>query len=54
MNPGAKDAVVAAGTEAGEANEWIHADDDRVIAHAKLLASGESQETKFKGQIAGI
>jgi azurin len=54
VQPGTKDAVAAAGLEAGEANSWIQPDDDRVIAHTKLLAPGESEEIKFTGQIAGI
>lgn len=54
VQPGAKDAVAAAGAEAGEANSWIQPDDDRVLAHTKLLAPGESEEVKFKGQIAGV
>jgi len=54
VKPGTKDAVVAAGAEAGAANGWIQPDDDRVIAHTKLLDPGESDAIKFKGQIAGI
>ena len=54
VKPGTKDAVVAAGAEAGAANGWIQPDDDRIIAHTKLLNPGESDEIKFKGQIAGI
>ena len=54
VKPGEKDAVVAAGAEAGAANSWIQPDDDRVIAHTGLLDPGESGEIKFKGQIAGI
>ncbi|MAZ62740.1 MAG: hypothetical protein CL895_00585 [Dehalococcoidia bacterium] len=53
VQPGTKDAV-AAGVEAGEANSWVKPDDDRVIAHTKLLGPGESEEIKFTGQIAGI
>ena len=54
VKPGEKDAVVAAGAEAGAANGWIQPDDDRVIAHTDLLDPGESGEIKFKGQIGGI
>ena len=54
VQPGTKDAVAAAGVEAGEANSWVKPDDDRVIAHPKLLGPGESEEIKFTGQIAGI
>ena len=54
VQPGTKDAVAAAGVEAGEANSWVKPDDDRVIAHTKLLGPGESEEIKFTGQIAGI
>ena len=54
VKPGTKDAVVAAGAEAGAANGWIQPDDDRIIAHTKLLNPGESDEIKFKGPIAGI
>ncbi len=54
VKPGEKDAVVAAGAEAGAANSWIQPDDDRVIAHTDLLDPGESGDIKFKGQIAGI
>ena len=53
VQPGTKDAD-AAGVEAGEANSWVKPDDDRVIAHTKLLGPGESEEIKFTGQIAGI
>ena len=53
VQPGTKDAVAAAGVEAG-ANSWVKPDDDRVIAHTKLLGPGESEEIKFTGQIAGI
>ena len=51
---GTKDAVVADGAAAGEANNWVQPDDDRVIAHTRLLNPGESEELKFKGQIAGF
>ena len=54
VQPGTKDAVAAAGVEAGEANSWVKPDDDRVIAHTKLLGQGESEEIKFTGQIARI
>ena len=54
VKPGEKDAVVAAGAEAGAANGWIQPDDDRVIAHTDLLDPGESGEIRFKGQIGGI
>ena len=53
VQPGAKDAA-AAGVEAREANPWVKPDDDRVIAHTKLLGPGESDEIKFTGQIVGI
>ena len=52
--PGTKDAVAAADVEAREANSWVKPDDDRVIAHTKLLSPGESEEIKFTGQIAGV
>ena len=54
VQPGTKDAAAAAGVEVGEANSWVKPDDDRVLAHAKLLGPGESEESKFTGQIAGI
>ena len=54
VKPGEKDAVVAAGAEAGAANGRIQPDGDRVIAHTDLLDPGESREIKFKGQIGGI
>ena len=54
VQPGTKDAVAAADVEAREANSWVKPDDDRVIAHTKLLSPGESEEIKFTGQIAGI
>ena len=53
VQPGTKHAA-AAGVEAGEANSWVKPDDDRVIAHTKLLSPGESEEIKFTGQIAEI
>ena len=54
VQPGTKDAVAAAGVEAGEANSWVKSDDDQVIDHTKLLGPGESEEIKFTGQVSGI
>ena len=55
VQPGTKDVVVAAaGVEAREANSWVKPNDDRVIAHTKLLGPGELEEIKFTGQIAEI
>ena len=54
VKPGTKDAVAAAGVEAGADNSWIQPDDERIIAHTKLLNPGESDSIKFTGQVAGI
>ena len=55
LKPGAnKDEVAAAGAQAGPENSYIKPGDDRVIARTGLLGPGESEEVRFKGQIAGI
>ena len=48
-----KAGVVADGTGAGPANDWIKPDDSRVIAHTKLVGPGESQELRFPAPPAG-
>lgn len=53
VKPGTKDEVASAGLAAGPENSYIPPDDDRVLAHTGLLGPGESEEIKFKGQIAG-
>jgi azurin len=47
------DAVAADGIAAGEAADYIKAEDKRVIAHTKLVAAGESAEVAFDAPAAG-
>ena len=47
VQSGTKDAVAADGTLAGPANDWIPPDDERVIAHTKLLDPGQTEEIRF-------
>ena len=42
-----KAGVVADGTAAGPANDWLKPGDPRVIAHTKLLSAGETGEVRF-------
>ena len=49
-----KAGVVADGTPAGPANDWIKQDDTRVIANTKLLDPGETEEIRFTAPEAGV
>ena len=42
-----KDGVLADGQTAGEANNYVKAGDERVIAHTKLLSGGEQDSVTF-------
>ena len=42
-----KDGVLADGQTAGEANNYVKAGDERVIAHTKLLNGGEQDSVTF-------
>ena len=45
--------MAAAGTTAGPANNWIPPDDNRVIAHTRLLDPGETGEVRFAAPPVG-
>ena len=47
VRPGTKDAVATDGSSAGPTNDWIPPNDERVLAHTRLLDPGESAEIKF-------
>ena len=47
VQDGTKDAVAAAGITAGVDNDWIPTNDDRVLAHTRLLDPTETEEIKF-------
>lgn len=51
--PGTADAVEADGIAAGEANNYIKPNDDRVIAHTKLAKGGETVSVTFDAPAAG-
>ena len=42
-----KDGILADGQTAGEANNYVKAGDERVIAHTKLLSGGEQDSVTF-------
>ena len=42
-----KDGILADGQAAGEANNYVKAGDERVIAHTKLLSGGEQDSVTF-------
>lgn len=42
-----KDGVLADGQTAGEANNYVKAGDERVVAHTKLLSGGEQDSVTF-------
>jgi len=54
VEPGTKDAVSAAATAAGAANDWVPPGDPRVIANTKLLDAGASGEVTFAAPAPGI
>lgn len=51
--PGAAEGVEGDGIAAGEANNYIKPNDDRVIAHTKLIKGGESETITFDAPAAG-
>ena len=53
VEAGSKDQVASAGLRAGADNGWIPQGDDRVLAHTKLLAPGESEEIRFAAPAVG-
>lgn len=54
VKPGTEQGVEADGIAAGEANGYLKANDDRVIAHTKLLKGGESETVSFDAPAAGV
>jgi azurin len=50
VKPGAQDQVSAEAPPAGKAKDYIP-DDPNILAHTKLLKSGQSQTIKFKAPI---
>lgn len=53
VNAGTADAVAADGISAGEAGGYLKADDDRVLAHTKMIKGGESDSITFDAPAAG-
>ena len=53
VKSGNEDAVVNAGTAAGDAAGWLKAGDPNVIAHTKLVKGGESDTITFDAPAAG-
>jgi azurin len=51
--PGTAEAVEADGIAAGEANNYLKPNDDRVIAHTKLNKGGETNSVTFDAPAAG-
>ncbi len=51
--PGAAEGVEADGIAAGEANAYIKPNDDRVIAHTKMIKGGETDTITFDAPAAG-
>lgn len=51
--PGAAEGVEADGIAAGEANSYLKPNDDRVIAHTKLIKGGEAETITFDAPAAG-
>lgn len=54
VKPGTADAVSADGISAGEGAGYLKANDDRVIAHTKLIKGGESASVTFDAPAAGV
>lgn len=48
------DAVANDGIAAGDANNYIKAGDDRVLAHVKLVKGGETGSVTFDAPAAGV
>jgi azurin len=53
VKPGTDQGVEADGIAAGEANNYLKPNDDRVIAHTKLIKGGESETITFDAPAAG-
>ena len=53
VKTGTQDEVAAAAIEAGAANSWIPLEDDRIIAHTRLLKPGETEEITFTAPLVG-
>jgi azurin len=53
VKPGTADGVAADGIAAGEANDYLKANDDRVLAHAKMVKGGDSSSATFDAPAAG-
>ncbi|MFQ6030476.1 MAG: plastocyanin/azurin family copper-binding protein [Dehalococcoidia bacterium] len=47
VKAGTKDEVAAAGVAAGPDNDWIPLEDERVIAHTRLIEPGQTGEVRF-------
>ncbi|MFQ6028979.1 MAG: plastocyanin/azurin family copper-binding protein [Dehalococcoidia bacterium] len=53
VKDGTKDAVAAAGSNAGPGSDWVPSGDRRVVAHTKLVDPGKSGEVRFTAPAAG-
>ena len=53
VKAGTRDAVAADGTVAGPTNDWVPADDPRVIAYTKVAAPGATEEITFTAPAPG-
>lgn len=51
--PGTADQVANEGMQAGDANGWVPSNSPNVLAHTKLLKSGESETVTFTAPPAG-
>lgn len=51
--PGTGDGIAADGISAGEANDYLKSNDDRVLAHTKMVKGGESSSVTFDAPAAG-
>ncbi len=54
VKPGTGDAVAADGLAAGEAKGYLKENDDRVIAHTKMVKGGETDSVTFDAPAAGV
>jgi azurin len=53
VKPGTADGVAADGIAAGEPNDYLKANDDRVLAHTKMVKGGDSSSVTFDASAAG-
>ncbi len=53
VRPGTIDAVAADGIAAGEANDYLKPNDNRVIAHTKMAKEGETVSVTFDAPAPG-